>query len=73
MKYHHGQELAGREHGILQAESLEEANPAGRMGEVAQPPPETTSLGEGMGFNPACPPRVRCLQGAQIQPQTEHT
>lgn len=41
------------ERGILQAESLEEANPAGGMGAVAQPPPEITSWGEGMVFNPA--------------------
>lgn len=34
------------------AESLEDANPAGRTGTVAQPPPEITSLGEGMVFNP---------------------
>lgn len=67
MRYHHPQELAGREHGILQAEGIEEANPTSTM--VAQPPLGVTSLGEGMVFNPDHPPRVRCLQGAPIQLQ----
>lgn len=59
--------FAGMERGILQVESLEEANPAGGMGAVAQPPPEIPWLAEGMVFNPDHPP-CDAFEGAQIQP-----